>query len=113
MTAKFLGIGLMAVMTTALASPLVLADSGKHDSNTLSKVGKAVAYPVKKAAGNASKSINKGGQAVQYPVRKAGENASVTTHRALGKNSVVRRRPQKYNTVVTPKGKTYPVPTKP
>jgi hypothetical protein len=103
---------LLAALVCAAVGPAARADDGKHDSNTLHKVGKAIAYPVKKAAGNASKTANKTGQAVQYPVRKAGENASITTHRALGHNSVVHRRPQHAKAVVTPNGKLHPLPPK-
>ncbi len=102
-----------ALLACTVLGPATRAEDGKHESNTLKKVGKAIAYPVKKAAGNVSKSANKGGQAVQYPVRKAGENASITTHRALGHNSVANRRPQKTKVVVTPKGKVHPLPAKP
>lgn len=105
-------LGALLVCTVA-AGPTARADEGKHDSNTLRKAGKAIAYPVKKAAGNASKSANKGGQAVQYPVRKAGENASITTHRAVGRNSVVHRRPQHSKVVVTPKGTVHSLPSNP
>ena len=56
----------------------------KHDSNTLSKLGKAI----------------------QYPVRKAAENTSIAAHRATGSKSVVHRRngDKTYRAVVTPKG---------
>ncbi len=108
---------LCAIVAAALAcaafGPTVArADDAKHDSNTLHKVGKAIAYPMKKAAGNASKTANKGGQAVQYPVRKAGENASITTHRALGHNSVAHHRAKKTKAVVTPNGHQHPLPPK-
>jgi len=123
MTTKVLGAALGALLACAALGPATRAEDAKHDSNTLHKVGKAIAYPVKKAAGNAgktatkaggdiSKTANKTGQAVQYPVRKAGENASITTHRALGRNSVVNRRPQHTKAVVTPNGKLHPLPPK-
>lgn len=45
-----------AALACAVLGPAVVrADDAKHDSNTLHKIGKAIAYPVKKAAGNASK----------------------------------------------------------
>lgn len=110
-----MNINSLCAIAAALACLVVCpapirADNSKHDSNTLHKVGKAIAYPVKKAAGNVSKSANKGGQAVQYPVRKAGENVSLTTHRALGHNSVAHHRPQKTKAVVTPNGHQHPLP---
>ena len=109
MNKKILCATFAAALACAAVGPAVRAD----DSNPLRKAGKAIAYPIKKAAGNASKTANKGGQAVQYPVRKTGENASVTAHRAVGKKSVIRRRPQKHDAIVTPKGKVHPLPPNP
>ncbi len=99
---------LAVVLSTAMIAPGVRADG--HDSNTLHKIGKAIQYPVRKAGENTSKTARKTGKAVQYPVRKAGEHASVATHRATGKNSVIRRRPQHKNVVVKPSGATVPAP---
>lgn len=78
-----------AALVLALASALVspAAQAQKHDSNTLSKLGKAI----------------------QYPVRKASENASISVHRAEGRKSVVHRRNgnKTYRAVVTPKGQIH------
>ena len=66
---------------STLATPLV---SQSHPLNSeLSKIGKAVTYPVKKAAGNGSKDVNHGGKTVEYPVRKTGVNASKTGHKTV------------------------------
>ncbi len=106
------------VLTTALFAALTLAaplahaqtaDRGavpeKHDSNTLSKLGKAIQYPVRKAGENASKSTHKAAKATQYVARKGGEHASVAAHQATGQKSVVRRRAKGVNRIVTPNGK--------
>lgn len=72
----------------ALLAPLApAARADKHDSNTLSKLGKAI----------------------EYPVRKAGENTSVVAHRAVGEKSVVHRRNgnRTYRAVVTPNGRVH------
>jgi uncharacterized membrane protein len=76
----------LAFATLASVSPSAQAQE-KHDSNTLHKLGKAI----------------------QYPVRKAAENASVTAHRATGSKSVVHRRNgnKTYRAVVTPKGNVH------
>ena len=74
------GVGLAA---GALATPLV-SQSHPYDSS-LSKLGKAITYPLKKGAGNGSKVVNHGGKAVEYPVRKTGVNSSKTAHKALPK----------------------------
>ncbi|MBV9851720.1 MAG: hypothetical protein JO250_18785 [Armatimonadetes bacterium] len=66
------------------ATPLA-SQSHPYQDNSLSKIGKAAAYPVKKAAGNGSKAINHGGKAVAYPIRKAGVNASKTAHKTVHK----------------------------
>ena len=81
-----LGIVALTVATMAAATP---AFAKKHDSNTLSKIG----------------------HAIQYPVNKAGQNASVDVHRAAGHNSVEHRRNgnKTHNAVVTPKGHIYRV----
>jgi len=82
---------LMAALGCAVtlwAAPLAQADPpGKHDSNTLHKIGKAI----------------------EYPVRKAGQNVSIAAHRATGRNSVVHRRNgnRTYRSVVTPSGRVY------
>jgi hypothetical protein len=76
---------LACVLGTVLISPMALA--GKHDSNTLHKLGKAI----------------------QYPVRKASENASIAAHRTVGEKSVVHRRNgnKTYRAVVTPNGRIH------
>jgi len=101
---------LLAVLT--LAAPLAraqTADRGavpeKHDSNTLSKIGKAIQYPVRKAGENASKSTRKAAKATQYVARKGSEHASVAAHQATGQKSVIRRRAKGVNRIVTPSGK--------
>ena len=76
-------IATLGLAVSASATPLV---SQAHPyRGTLSKIGKAITYPVKKAAGNGSKVVNHGGKAVAYPVRKAGENTSKTTHKVVRK----------------------------
>lgn len=102
--ATALRAGLAAALLGTLLLPVAQADG------TLSKIGKAVQYPVNKAGQNISKTAHKTAKATQYPVRKAGENASVATHQATGQNSVVRRRAKAKNRVVTPQGKVYPMP---
>ena len=76
---------LACVLGTALAAPMALA--GKHDSNTLHKLGKAI----------------------QYPIRKASENASIAAHRTVGAKSVVHRRNgnRTYRSVVTSNGRIH------
>lgn len=76
---------LVLTLASVMMSPAALAE--KHDSNTLSKLGKAI----------------------QYPVRKASENASINVHRAEGRKSVVHRRNgnKTYRAVVTPKGRIH------
>ncbi len=73
---------LVLALASVMMSPAALAQ--KHDSNTLSKLGNAI----------------------QYPVRKAVSNTSVDVHRAEGRKSVVHRRNgnKTYRAVVTPKG---------
>ncbi len=101
---------LLAVLT--LAAPCAhaqTADRGavpeKHDSNTLSKIGKAIQYPVRKAGENTSKSAQKAAKSTQYVARKGSEHASVAAHQATGQKSVIRRRAKGVNRIVTPKGK--------
>ena len=57
--------------------------------------------------------LSKIGKAITYPVRKTASNASVDTHRAIGHNSVVRRHSPRHrhhhNMVVTPGGHIKPV----
>ncbi len=79
-------VAVAALLTCAALAPLAQAQE-KHDSNTLSKIGKAI----------------------QYPVRKAAENTSVTAHRAVGEKSVVHRRNgnKTYRAVITPKGRIH------
>ncbi len=81
--------GAAAILTLAVPALLngpVLAQE-KHDSNTLHKLGKAI----------------------EYPVRKTATNASIDAHRATGHNSVTHRRNgnRTHDTVVTPKGHLY------
>ncbi len=105
-----------AVLLALSAGSLRAQDAGRgavpapHDSNTLSKISKAVQYPVRKAGENASKTGQKASKAAQYPVRKGSENASVAAHETTGKNSVIRRRHKAANRVVTPKGTVLTMP---
>lgn len=73
---------LSLLLTVSLHSPVAAQE--KHDSNSIHKLGKAI----------------------EYPFRKTGANVSITTHRALGKNSVEHRRNgnRTHDTVITPKG---------
>lgn len=73
----------LGLAVSATATPL-LTQAHRYES-ALSKIGKAVAYPVKKAAGNGSKVVNHGAKSVVYPVRKAGVNTSKTVHKVLPK----------------------------
>ncbi len=97
-----------ALSVTAGSAHAQTADRGvmpeKHDSNTLSKIGKAIQYPVRKAGENTSKSTRKAAKATQYVARKGGEHASVVAHQATGHKSVIRRRAKGVNRIVTPKG---------
>jgi hypothetical protein len=79
---------LLILGITTFAAPAALAQH-KHHSNTLSKIG----------------------HAIQYSVRKDATNVSVTTHRAIGHNSVVRRNHGRhhYNRVLTSQGHLRPV----
>ncbi|HEX5323631.1 MAG TPA: hypothetical protein VFW40_07590 [Capsulimonadaceae bacterium] len=95
----------LAIAVTACA-PVARA----HDSNTLHKMGNAIAYPFKKAGKNSSHAVTKGGKAVEYPVRKAGENASITAHKATGKSSVVHNKQTGQDEVVTPSTTVTPAP---
>jgi hypothetical protein len=74
-----------ALLALTALSPAARAQ--KHDSNTLHKLGKAI----------------------QYPVRKAAENTSITAHRAVGQKSVVHRRNgnKTYRAVITPNGRIH------
>jgi len=101
------GIAAVALLSAALTGPAAQAQ------NTLDKAGKAIAYPFKKAAGNAKPSARIAGKAVtkaakdtQYGVRKNAQNVSINAHRATGHNSVERRKngAKRHDTVVTPKG---------
>lgn len=73
---------------TLFGTPVALAQH-EHHSNTLSKMG----------------------HAIEYGVRKTGKNISNTTHRAIGHNSVERRNHngRHYNRVLTSQGKLRPV----
>jgi hypothetical protein len=79
---------LLILGITAFAAPAALAQH-KHHSNTLSKIG----------------------HAIQYGVRKDAKNVSKVTHRAIGHNSVVRRNHghHHYNRVLTSQGHLRPV----
>lgn len=100
---------LAALTLTAPCAHAQTADRGavpeQHDSNTLSKIGKAIQYPVRKAGENTSKSAQKAAKSTQYVTRKGSEHASVAAHQATGHKSVIRRRAKGVNRIVTPKGK--------
>jgi hypothetical protein len=69
-----------------------------------------VATLVVSAAPARSSDLSKLGKAITYPVRKVGNNASVNTHRVLQKNSVEKSSsPQSPNMVVKPDGHKTPV----
>lgn len=80
---KTLNTGIAALAAAALLAAVPVFAKG-HDSNTLHKIGKAIAYPVRKDAAN----------------------VSVDTHRAINHKSVVHRRNgnRTYRSVVTPGG---------
>lgn len=84
-----------------------------HDSNTLHKLGKSIQYPFQKGGENISKSTRKGAKDVQYGTRKNSANLSIDAHRAVGQNSVERRKngAARHNTVVTPKGHLHRLPS--
>ncbi len=84
-----------------------------HDSNSLHKLGKSIQYPFRKAGENISKSTRKGAKDVQYGTRKNTQNLTIDTHRAVGQNSVERRRngAARHNTVITPKGRLHRLPS--
>ena len=86
----------------------------KHDSNSLHKLGKSIQYPFRKGGENISKSTRKGAKDVQYGTRKNSSNLSVNAHRAVGNNSVVRRKngKKRHDTVVTPAGHLKRLPKK-
>ncbi len=100
---------LAALALTASSVHAQTADRGalpeQHDSNTLSKIGKAIQYPVRKAGENTSKSAQKAAKSTQYVARKGSEHASVAAHQATGQKSVIRRRAKGVDRVVTPTGK--------
>ena len=55
----------LAFAAGALATPLI---SQSHPyASSLSKLGKAVTYPIKKGAGNGSKAVNHGAKSVNTP----------------------------------------------
>lgn len=56
-----------------------------HDSNTLDKMGRAIAYPVK----------------------KAGQNLSIATHKAVGHKSVEHSTENKRKYVISPGGRKF------
>lgn len=110
---RMLLCGIVAALVVAFCSAPAMAQtkergklSEKHDSNTLSKLGKSIQYPIRKAGENVSKSTHKGAKDVQYGTRKNANNVSINAHRAVGQNSVDRRHNgrRRHNTVVTPKG---------
>ncbi len=82
-------IGGAAILACAAVTGLSLSAVAqeKHDSNTLHKLGKAI----------------------QYPVNKAAQNTAVVAHRATGHKSVMHRRNgnKTYRSVVTPSGHIY------
>ena len=86
MTTKVFCVAGLSLITALLAAPGAMA---KHHSNTFSKIG----------------------HAIEYTTRKDAKNVSVTTHRAIGHNSVVRRNHGRhhYNRVVTSQGHVRPV----
>ena len=105
--------GIAAVLAAAFCSASVTAQTNgrgalpeKHDSNSLSKLGKSIQYPFRKAGENVSKSTRKGAKDVQYGTRKNANNVSINAHRATGQNSVDRRHNgnRRHKTIVTPKG---------
>jgi hypothetical protein len=56
--------------------------------------------------------LSKMGKAITYPVRKTAANASIDTHRAIGHNSVEHRRlrhRRHRNVVITPGGHIKPI----
>ncbi len=81
-----------AIAAATFASTAAQAQE-KHESNSIKKVAKKVA-----------RATHKGAKATEYGVRKGGENVNVTTHRALGKNSVERDRANQKNYIVKPDG---------
>lgn len=86
--AALLTLAVAATMTVgALAQGSGIEGRGKkpekHESNTLKKIGKAI----------------------QYPVRKAAENTSVVAHRAVGRNSVRKDTRKGRTYIVAPVGK--------
>jgi hypothetical protein len=101
-----------AALTPSWAFAQTKSGEKKHESNTLKKAGKAVEYSTKKAGKAVERNASKAAKSAEYGVRKGGENVSVTTHRALGKNSVVRDRGKKQDYVVTPDGKHIPIKDK-
>lgn len=87
-------IAVAAVSASAVfVVPTVAQAQGKHESNSIKKLGHKVARGTHKAA-----------KATEYGVRKGGEAVNVTTHRALNKNSVVRDRGTKKNYIEKPGG---------
>lgn len=99
-----------ALLCFAVPALAQTADRGtvphQHDSNSLHKLGKSIQYPFRKGGENVSKSTRKGAKDVQYGTRKNSANLSVNAHRAVGNNSVVRRKngTKRHDTVVTPAG---------
>src|SRR5579883_1028224 len=103
-------ISFAVVAGLAVSMTVSVPPARAHDSNTLHKVGNAIAYPLKKAGKNTGHAVTKPAKAVEYPVRKAGENASITAHKATGKSSVVHDNQTKQNVVVTPSTTVTPAP---
>lgn len=117
MNLRFVGT-VAALLCFAIPALAQTADRGtlppKHDSNSLHKLGKSIQYPFRKAGENVSKSTRKGAKDVQYGTRKNSSNLSVNAHRAVGNNSVVRRKngAKRHDTVVTPAGHLKRLPKK-
>jgi len=117
MNTRFIGTA-AALLCLAVPALAQTADRGampeKHDSNSLHKLGKSIQYPFRKAGENVSKSTRKGAKDVQYGARKNSGNLSVNAHRAVGSNSVVRRKNghKRHDTVVTPSGRLKRLPKK-
>lgn len=72
-------------------------------------LGLALLAPTAQAKGHDSNTLSKLGNAIQYPIRKAAENTSIAAHRTVGEKSVVHRRNgnKTYRAVVTPKGRIH------
>jgi len=87
------GLAATLILGVTALTPTAALAQHKHHSNTLSKIG----------------------HAIEYGVRKDAKNVSKVTHRAIGHNSVERRNHGRrhYNRVLTPQGHLRPVHHKP